>query len=80
MHCYLAVATPKGGDDRRCSDSTDVLMSSAQWCLSLFNVVVIALLVVIETVFQPTLMLQHAVQQLLFATLQQGVSNLNSAC
>lgn len=77
MHCYLAVATPKGGDDRRCSDSTDVLTSLAQWCLSLFNVLVIALLVVIETLFQPALILQHAVQQLLFATLQHGVSISN---
>lgn len=55
MHCYLAVAAPKGGDDRRCSDSTDVLTISRPRCLSLFNVAVIALLVVIETLFHPAL-------------------------
>lgn len=49
MYHYLTVASLKGGVDRRCSDSSDVLTITMQWCLSLFNVRVIALLVVIGT-------------------------------
>lgn len=47
MYDYLSVVTLKGGVDRRCSDSSDVLMITVQWCSSLFNATVIALLVVI---------------------------------
>lgn len=41
-------------EGRRC-DSTDVLTISLPRCLSLFNVAVIALLVVIEILFHPAL-------------------------
>lgn len=49
MHCYLAVATPKGGVDRRCSGDSDVLMILPPRCLSPFNFTLIVLLVVIGT-------------------------------
>lgn len=47
MYHYLTVATLKRGFDGWCGDSSNVLMIIVHWCLSLFNVMVIALLVVI---------------------------------
>lgn len=52
MYCYLAVATPKCGVDRSCSDDSDVLMILPLRCLSLFNNTLIVLLVVIGTLCQ----------------------------
>lgn len=47
MYHYLTVATLKCGFDGWRGDSSDVLMITVQWCLSLFNVTAIAPLVVI---------------------------------
>lgn len=49
MYHYLTVAALKRGFDRRHGDTSDVLMITAQHCLSLFDVTVIAPLVVIGT-------------------------------
>lgn len=49
MYHYLTVATLKRGFDGWRGNSSDVLTIIVQWCLSLFNVTVIAPLVVIGT-------------------------------